>query len=179
MEYLAPYEPCGDSLCAVERLLHDRVWCREPRDSHGHKERISAAMDVMGVSRAPDAVWAERVCLTHGDPTLCNVGTRDGELVLADPVPPRFYTPEVAGVDRGKILQSAAGWEVVAYGWEPIRYDAPVFWFDDSQRTTALFWCALAASRVIQRELKSPKRRDSVLSWAYELKDACRDAAGF
>jgi hypothetical protein len=54
---------------------------------------------------------------THGDPTYENLMMRPDPMggfwtmVLIDPIPPTPEVPDVRGVDVGKILQSALGWE--------------------------------------------------------------------
>ena len=56
--------------------------------------------------------------VTHGDPTLDNLMSREGtgDPVFVDPLPPERHTPPVRALDVGKALQSLWGWHEVEYG---------------------------------------------------------------
>lgn len=62
--------------------------------------------------------------LTHGDPTYENLLMRGDAVVLADPIPATPAVPDLVEVDKGKLLQSALGWEEAVRGiprapWDP------------------------------------------------------------
>ena len=73
-----------------------------------------------------------RPCLVHGDPTYENVMKRPGSILLADPLPPQPYMPELAAVDVGKVLQSLLGYELVERTWSIAA------WQVDSERATQM-----------------------------------------
>lgn len=102
-------------------------------------------------------------CLTHGDPTFDNVMIREftGELVLADPIPATLIIPDLLGVDVGKILQSALGWEEARYEDPHQRFNVnPVSVYDVVQRhmskfagedewIASIFWCVVHLLRTL------------------------------
>lgn len=176
MEMLDPAPRSRDLLLQIEHLLAESVWSRPAPElvPWSWQDELFGATGV----RAPD--WATQpgdCVMTHGDPTVSNAMVRSDEnqLVLADPRPPRAFAPPSPDVDCGKILQSVLGWEVVAYGEDPVNYDPPMFWNDEGRRRRALFWCGVACKRIWDRENARPSaiRRIAVKFWAQDTADRC------
>lgn len=160
MEKLTPSPKTCILLTQIEHLLSSKVWCRPPIPQ---KEVWRESLHYFGVD-VPSWVTASDTCLTHGDPTVSNAMTRDDSLVMVDPRPPRPYVPQSHHADRGRILQSAFGWETVAYGQPPVSWTMPFFWEDEEDRRQALFWAGAAAARILKKEL-SENNREHIIDW--------------
>lgn len=176
MEHLTPAVRHRRLLLEIESVLERFVWSRPAR---GHQFRVSSLRDLVGRS-VPDDVLSRPLCLTHGDPTVANALVDGERLVLGDARPPRSYTPEMMDVDRGKILQSALGWEIVERGETPVEWDPPKFWDAPADRARAMFWCGVACRRIHVRETARTEsdRRLVVLDWSSETARRCFREAG-
>ena len=171
MEQLEPAPRHRGLLCEMENLLRNHVWHRKSvnYDVTGQMDYLEYHA-ALGLTVPPELI-PHRFTMAHGDPTVSNALVRykelrgDHQLVICDPRPPRAYIPQCPESDMGRLVQSAFGWEVVAYGWERIRYDAPIFWRNDTLRPRALFWCAAACKRIEKKELSKPTPRPHVLEW--------------
>lgn len=159
---VSPYEmEDRNFLNKVVDLLKNKVW---------NRPAISTTLDtdwrdnlrIYGV-KTPDWVVPKDYCLVHGDPTVSNLLSRNGHLVIADPRPPRDYIPQCRETDLGRILQSWHGWEVVAYGYKGHHWNKPYF-KNDLEEDRAKFWCGAAAARIQHLEL-SRMRRENILDW--------------
>lgn len=178
MELLEPVQPFPRLLREIERKLESKVWCRE----WYQVEKIWDVnlSDQLGINIPSFVVEGNSPYVaTHGDPTASNAAWRDEELILLDPRPPRPGIPSLAAVDHGKILQSMAGWEAVAYGQPFVHYDEPKFVENGDELRRALFWCFVAARRIRYKELKRKTIRDDVVVWCHNLERTCRSAASF
>lgn len=99
--------------------------------------------------------------MIHGDPTLSNVVySRNGRVLLIDPIKPTGKIPSIREVDIGKMLQSVVGWEHVMFGWpEPMVYIAAGFIKDmsDEELLRAMFWLGVHALRIIPYADNNPR----------------------
>jgi hypothetical protein len=117
-------------LTGVLSILREGIWPQRPGPMvKWHREAterkvldiyaaVEAPADVIGKTLDRFDSWHEvELGTAHGDPTFENVMIRhylDGrefDLVLIDPIPPTPAVPDVVGVDAGKLIQSALGWE--------------------------------------------------------------------
>lgn len=172
MERLDPAAREPDLLREMEQLLLERVWHRDPI---GDRPAWRTSFGVKYLMSIPGWVDDETPCLTHGDPTVSNALRRGSQLILCDPAP-RPYAPEFASVDRGKLLQSLAGWETMAYGWDPVAYEPPRFVDDPELLSRAVWWLGAHVTGVLQRELRRPTERAGLRKWCGRLIDACWSA---
>lgn len=130
----------------VIHLLQDYVWCHTPQEPLNWTHVIAYAAnlargywpealdpilnDAQWLMGHEDKIRAVRV---HGDPTFENVMRRDNDLVLIDPIPGRYYAPDIMAVDLGKILQSCCGYEAMLAG-DDVVGDPEVDWLLDFSR---------------------------------------------
>lgn len=142
--YVMPYgeEAYPDGVNAREHfdttvsLLMANVWNYGPEyDATQRRDdilrKLFSMIERVGVPHVIDLYsvmntvqWDElHRCLTHGDPTFCNVMTVRGTHVLCDPLPStQTHLPDIRAMDLGKVLQSCFGFETIVYGW---RYSEP------------------------------------------------------
>ena len=104
------------------------LWARPAVPASGWAVALAAYIERLCVTmpsvRAYMLTMLDRVAyrpgtlgVTHGDATLDNVMRNDyEELTWFDPIPYRADIPPLIGVDLGKLLQSACGYEQVKYG---------------------------------------------------------------
>lgn len=184
MEMLEPIRPDTIDrqtvvLSYVENLLLGSVWKRDGADYARRLWRQELAAQIG--QEVPDLGFTDEWCLVHGDPTLCNLAIRPYErrIILLDPRPPRSGIPPLRCVDQGKMLQSALCWESAAYGWPVLPYDELTFYHHDDELRRAMFWCYVAAHRIVVREKGRVGPRSSVLKWCGRVEQGCRDVAGF
>jgi hypothetical protein len=118
-------EPEEVSIRMVVACAEYGLWSEPSRSFLGWnvKGTEKKVLDALRNADAPDDVVARvldrfttwhpvKFCTAHGDLTFENIMSRDGrDLVFIDPLPPTELIPEVVGVDVGKLLQSALGWE--------------------------------------------------------------------
>lgn len=95
-----------------------------------------------------------RPALIHGDPTFDNCMLRaDGQLVITDPIPANHAIPNLVAVDMGKVLQSAAGYEVIKYNRPMIHLSFAealrMMALDDVERAGAIYFCAAHFVRLL------------------------------
>jgi len=169
MEMCEVVPPDCFTLIRIESLLMSSVWCREPLEDPTCLWRRETPV------YAPDWTVPSVYCLTHGDPTVGNVMWRGDQMLIGDPRPPRPYTPECADVDRGKILQSALGWESVAYGVDLLDFEEPLFWANLATRRRAMFWCYVASQRILVREYQRKQQRSEIVEWCHKVEEVCRN----
>ncbi len=112
---------------SIVRLLQASFWREAPEvefDESAHADRLSPITapltgrrrDVFDRLRA--RIEWDRLSrgLTHGDPIFDNVlFTRDGSMILIDPIPSTPGLPDVIALDIGRIFQSCVGYERVTY----------------------------------------------------------------
>lgn len=104
------------------------------------------------------ALAARAPCTIHGDATLENAMRHrvSGELVLVDPLSSGGKIPACPLVDRGKLLQSALGWEAIRTGntWIATErlwtneYKAITGDLQDWEIRAVRFWCAVHLWRI-------------------------------
>lgn len=177
MEYLEPAARAPNLIREMEHRLSETLWSRAVRYEKRDAEWRYHMRQRIGLS-APE--WSvSGLCVTHGDCTVSNAMRRDdGVLVVADPVRPRPHVPRCREVDMGRLMQSALGWECVAYGDEPVEWDQPEFWSDDEVRSRALFWGGVTALR-IRRDWDERGLLGSVVkAWCDRTAEVCFAAAG-
>jgi hypothetical protein len=172
MEKLTPFNRRDPNLLLrIEFLLSNRVWHRPAFPVSNAFDWVDCLKDY-GL-KVPDWAIPTEFCLTHGDPTASNTLSRNGELILCDPRPPRNYIPQCRETDMGRILQSFMGWEMSAYGWEYIQYVPPLFIQSNSLLKKATFWCGAAAVRIEHLEKSRQFPRQSVLDWCERMRFLC------
>ncbi len=120
-----------------------------------------------------DKVWSREVI--HGDPTLDNVlMTKQGFIRITDPIPRAWLRkPSILAVDRGKMLQSLLGWEVVLRGVPLLCYTWPRFMIHDYvEARDAVLWAKVAIERIAIRDINA-----RITPWATlvakELEELC------
>jgi hypothetical protein len=138
--------------------LSEHVWSQEARvffnpNMHLHKmENLIGAMAFTEKFRGvfESIKWGDlEYGLTHGDPTYDNVMLRHGEVVLIDPLPATTAVPDLIAVDRGKMLQSVMGFEMVRYGDRSFDGAQLPYIIDENEYRAALYWCAVHFLRAI------------------------------
>jgi hypothetical protein len=171
MEALEPAKRDPYLLCEIESVLQNHVWGREAppvSTDVSWKEKLK----IYGVD-APDwAIMTRTTSLVHGDPTASNALRRGKQLVICDPRPPRDFIPPYIETDCGRILQSFMGWEVSAYGAEPVKFHHPDFMDDPYLYVAARFWCGAAAARIEYLE-RSRSSRPNILEWCQKVRKMC------
>lgn len=161
-------------LIEIERLLRINVW-KHPAVHYEVTGKDDFREYHTKLRWAPPE-WAipTSFCRCHGDPTVSNAMRRwDGSLVLIDPRAPRHYIPQARETDMGRLLQSALGWEEVAYGDSRVEYVPPLFWDDPTLRRKALYWCGATAKRIEKKEMESPEPREHILHWCLKVQMVC------
>jgi hypothetical protein len=108
-----------------------------------------------------------RPALIHGDPTFDNCMMRaDGRIVITDPIPANFVIPNLVAVDMGKVLQSAAGYEVIKYGRPMIHLSFAealrTMALDDLERAGAIYFCAAHFVRLLPYQ-KDPEHKQKFI----------------
>lgn len=162
MEHLRPMSLSPELPLAMEYMLSELVWSRDPIDVRG--DWPTQLHETTGIS-APYWTFEGEHCLTHGDPTLANLMARDkgGEmqhLVLCDPVPPGRRVPQIREIDQAKIVQSMMGWEAMIGGltlrnYTPIldeRWQEPDFLVHANELSARrlMFWIGISMIRCQQ-----------------------------
>lgn len=114
------------------------LWARPAVPASGWAVALAAYIERLCVSmpsvRAYMLTMLDRVAhrpgtigTTHGDATLDNAMRNDyEELTWIDPIPYREDIPPLVGVDLGKLLQSACGYEQVKYG-QTSNWSTPIY----------------------------------------------------
>jgi hypothetical protein len=174
MEALEPAPRTPDLLIQMEQKLQTEVWKRSPYFSVRGNDTWKGVLKHVYDVNTPEWYVPSR-CLMHGDPTICNVMSRNGQLVFIDPVWFREYVPSCAEADRGKLLQSVAGWECLTFNEPYVDYLPPEFAKDSVQFREALFWCAVNMRRVLKRELARQVPRENVKEWCETVYEICMD----
>lgn len=160
----------------MEDVLENRVWNR-PAIAIANSNRWREHIEFLGVE-VPDWIEPTEFTLTHGDCTASNAMLRGDQLIIADPRPPRVYVPQCPETDIGRLLQSAMGWECAAYGVIPVEFVAPMAWYRYPHRQAKyLFWCGMAITRVLHKELAEQKR-PHVIAWCERSREVCFDSIG-
>lgn len=162
MEKLEKPEIHEASLLVIESALEEHVWCREAIPISNDETWVEK-LKKYGINT--DLSMAGTPCLAHGDPTLSNLLHRGGYPILADPRPPRDFIPQCKETDMGRILQSALGWEVAAYGWPKVDFKLPNFMFDSYYAERALFWAIAAATRILHLEMSRKTQNVNIVYW--------------
>jgi hypothetical protein len=174
MERLEPAPRTEGLLREMESLLRHRVW---NRPAVPFTRRWREHIEFLGVE-VPDWVEPMGLTLTHGDCTASNAMLRGGTLIIADPRPPRVYVPQCPETDIGRLLQSAMGWETVAYGLPFVEYVAPLAWTAlPANRPKYLFWCGMAITRILHKE-RAEQRRPHIIAWCERSREVCFDSIG-
>jgi hypothetical protein len=114
----------------------------------------AAVLDL--VERIPETLN----CMTHGDPTAENVMLRDGRQVVIDPIPATTAVPNQLGVDVGKIMQSAVGWEQFKGGRRAsFTVDEVADYFDPRTAEAGRGWCIIHLIRTLPYASKEVRIR--------------------
>lgn len=179
MERLKPAERHEGMLRDIEYMLSLHVWRRQggPHTSEWC-ELLQTSLGVV----VPAAVFAQTrdIVLIHGDPTIANLMHRDdadgNSLVLIDPKPSGGRIPWMIDVDRGKMLQSMCGWEVMLGMDVPLQLP-PKFVSDEATLARSMWWLHVHALRIKQREM-AQEARPEILEWATRVARGAHDAAG-
>lgn len=119
----------------------------------------------------------------HGDATLANLMRRGsgGKLVFIDPLRPQGKIPGYPEVDRGKLLQSAIGWEHELAGrkmpgmQKRACVNAALSGLTKEVVERSWFWCAVHLIRLLPY---AEKNNPHVLPWAHDSLKGALDAAG-
>lgn len=174
MEHLAPASRHPSLLLEMEYALHSKVWSRPMGWSTRDEEWPAHLMQRTGLSVPGFMKDVWNTCMTHGDCTVSNAMRRaDLELVIGDPVHPRLHVARNAEADMGRLLQSAAGWESVAYGDEPVEWEMPMFWRDTTTKRRALWWCGATARRILVDWGSRGQLTPEVRSWCETTERRC------
>lgn len=160
----------------MEQILERTLW-RRPAAAHAaffdwneHLEYVRDRANVLGREQRDQMLsWAveiselsESECLRHGvihgDPTFANVMLRGDKLVFIDPIPTeQGKTPPLMALDRGKIMQSLAGYEGTRFNW-PFHLNHQDLWaharhtlrFESAhEENAAHYFCVLHFLRLI------------------------------
>lgn len=141
----------------ARNLLEKLVWTRSATAHHvedwmdSFRERFNWM--------PPEWIVDEEPCLIHGDPTLANIIETSGIIVLIDPKPPGRGIPSFKSVDRGKMLQSLLGWELLLSGGDKGDIDLietqlwPFADLDTQDLLRAVWWCIVHLRRIRAREV--------------------------
>jgi len=180
-------------LIYAQLVLKENVWNRPPSPLAEYKtwyeELLKWAVD-------KDFYWITdqqiqelyftnpipKKCMIHGDPTLANVMLRrNGDIILIDPIQPYLKIPQLADVDRGKLLQSATGWEhqldPVWADRHPSMIEAVVCKLNRLETLRAWFWAMVHYSRIIPYA-KDKKMADWAKNSALGIRDDLRIRLG-
>jgi hypothetical protein len=140
MELLQPrpvWPRANDYLYRIASILALDVWCKPAQhlmlNTIAHRDRQQPLLKFLGGSVIQftqmyySIPWQNLVlCRTHGDPIIDNVMSRDGDLVLIDPIPATQAIPDYLAVDVGRLLQSAVGYERARYNEGPEATEDPL-----------------------------------------------------
>jgi len=176
MEYLEPAHREPGLLQEMETALQSNVWERclthlTQHDAEWH-EHLTFRTGLL----VPHFARAGHLCMTHGDCTVSNAMRRGTRLVIGDPISPRPHVARFAETDMGRLLQSAAGWESVAYGESPVEWDMPQFWTNKRVRRRALWWCGATARRILVDWQDRGQLTPDVREWCEETERRCFSA---
>lgn len=160
----------------VENILWTWFWHSTP--SYAAPDWLSNLNETLGIQVPEWAHVTQERCLTHGDPTFCNVMRRQNrDIVLCDMTPP-VRVPEIQEIDQAKILQSMLGWEGVVGGrWVNVEWQMPLFIeraTKESSRRLA-FWLGVTMARNQSRLSATDTEIDR---WCELIKKECVRAAG-
>lgn len=137
-------ELCDEILDSLETYLWDLEFnTRVPplvafEGAGAHRGYVTDLLDDVGLRRELRRTlhefvkvidwWNLRTGRTHGDGIIDNLAYRGDEqtIVLIDPIPACLALPDVVALDVGRVLQSAAGYEVIRYGTQRELLDVPL-----------------------------------------------------
>ena len=136
--WVKTFQLCTDVLEELEKYLwhtefKNQVPCLVEFDRHEHNSYLSELLTNVGLRQRYRRKLNQfvlaidwfgyrnlRIARTHGDGIIDNVAYREQlphhpQLVLLDPIPATPPLPDLACVDVGRVIQSAAGYEVTRY----------------------------------------------------------------
>lgn len=178
MEYLEPARRYPGLLTEMESALIKHVWSSNlwftQRDSEWPRHLLKRT----GLQPPELVRTGYSVCKTHGDCTASNAMRREsGDIVIGDPIFPRPHVARCAEADMGRLLQSALGWESVAYGERPVEWTMPQFWMTEYVKRRALWWCGATARRIAVDWENRGQLTPEVKTWCERTEETCFSAA--
>lgn len=134
-------------------------------------EGYSYLLSPSTIEKFYDYPGQDQYSLIHGDPILGNVMTRNGKILLIDPVAPRGKVPSLPEVDYGKLLQSVLGWEAIQQK-TPYKSEHLISTVLQDLPNPKLIW--FWATVHIIRLLPRAHGRPDIVKWVDEKVTYCR-----
>lgn len=171
MEQLDDVVPYPALLRDMEQILATHVWSQPAMQIQlTFLDELAKRIRIL-----PPPPCLSGYTLTHGDCTVSNAMKRGEQLLIVDPLPQwgRHHVDSVPETDMARLLQSAMGWEIVAYGDDTVEYWPPEFWFNASQRRLALWWCAATCKRIRAGGGQAQQPEHRIQEWCHSVEEAC------